>query len=779
MFRILHSVVRQNACFVLTFILGFCLSVFIAPILVTKDCGQANVRFTDENTNRKLLEEVDVYEPKINLAAKPKIASKPSNGMIRPRFHKAELGIRNKLFLGILTSPDTISTLAVALNKTTSQFVYKIMYFIDAPSAQRLNVSKLKLPGIVGFTDTRKSLKPFHLVKYISDNFLEDYDYFFIIKDTSYIHGQRLVEFTKQISIQHDVHIGQIVKTSSENKICSLDSGILLSNSVIRKMQKLLEWCVKNLPSKDDNVNFGECVIHASNVPCSSVAQGSTFNTYSVKNSKSDFKLPTIEKEMQKFDQSIVISPVLKDAHLFLIHFYFSQAAVERLNTLVEELRQEVVMTGRRGEWETREWPIASQPAASPTSHFDVVRWEHFTTTHKYLPDDFTNMAPLSGADEEDIQRVIKRSIAYIENKYDGALKFHSFINGYQKFDPSRGMDYIIDLAFRETTSGKTINKRLEVFKSLGKVEMVPVPYVTENVRVHLIIPVRSSDQERILTFLKQYSVNAMEKKDLQFLMMVFIYSSHESSKGEDDVFKQVKQKALVLSNKFEKVGNLIKWHSIKLPTNMTTFPTEALLDFAVMDSVLKKFTSDSLILFGRPNMEVRLDYFNRVRMNTVSGFQVFSPIPFAEYQPEIVYNEDRPQPPELDINKNYGHYDSLNFRHISFYTSDYTKARKEIENTVPIVKYDKDIWKLVPKATVTEDSQLYSYMTQGIYAMLVSHSAAHVMRAVEPSLRLRHAGEMCATCDYCSQTQAFNLAPRSLLGRLLLDYQAEAGSVK
>lgn len=222
MFRILHSVVRHNACFVLTFILGFCLSVFIAPILVRKDCDRVNVRFTDENTNRKLLEEVDVYEPKINLAAKPKIASKPSNGMIRPRFHKAELGIRNKLFLGILTSPDTISTLAVALNKTTSQFVNKIMYFIDAPSAQRLNVSKLKLPGIVGFTDTRKSLKPFHLVKYISDNFLEDYDYFFIVKDTSYIHGQRLVEFTKQISIQHDVHIGQTVKTSSENKICSL-----------------------------------------------------------------------------------------------------------------------------------------------------------------------------------------------------------------------------------------------------------------------------------------------------------------------------------------------------------------------------------------------------------------------------------------------------------------------------------------------------------------------------------------------------------------------------
>lgn len=63
---------------------------------------------------------------------------------------------------------------------------------------------------------------------------------------------------------------------------------------------------------------------------------------------------------------------------------------------------------------------------------------------------------------------------------------------------------------------------RLEVFKSLGKVEMVPVPYVTENVRVHVIMPVKSTDIPRILTFLKQYSINAMEKKDLQFLMLVF-----------------------------------------------------------------------------------------------------------------------------------------------------------------------------------------------------------------------------------------------------------------
>lgn len=61
--------------------------------------------------------------------------------------------------------------------------------------------------------------------------------------------------------------------------------------------------------------------------------------------------------------------------------------------------------------------------------------------------------------------------------------------------------------------------------------------------------------------------------------------------------------------------------------------------------------------------------------MNTVAGFQVFSAIPFSEYHPEIVYNKNHPQPPELDINKNYGHYDSKNFKHLSFYTADYFKG--------------------------------------------------------------------------------------------------------
>lgn len=61
--------------------------------------------------------------------------------------------------------------------------------------------------------------------------------------------------------------------------------------------------------------------------------------------------------------------------------------------------------------------------------------------------------------------------------------------------------------------------------------------------------------------------------------------------------------------------------------------------------------------------------------MNTIKDWQVFSPIPFSEFHPDVVYLGDLVRPKEMDINKNYGHYDTLNNDHISFYVKDYQEG--------------------------------------------------------------------------------------------------------
>lgn len=109
----------------------------------------------------------------------------------------------------------------MTLNKTVAHLVDKIRYFISIPEGTKPNVS---LSGIVGFTDTRSILKPFHVLKYITDNYLEDYDFYYLIKDTSYVNARKLIRLIDKISVSQNVYMGI---PSEIETYCSLGSYIL------------------------------------------------------------------------------------------------------------------------------------------------------------------------------------------------------------------------------------------------------------------------------------------------------------------------------------------------------------------------------------------------------------------------------------------------------------------------------------------------------------------------------------------------------------------------
>lgn len=209
--HILLSHCRSNIYLIVGLFVGLSISIFFTPIDVNDCINIEESQPYSINSN----EAVDEYEPKINVAAKPQKAKKVPKVFVRPRYYSTELGIREKLFVGILTSPEYLHSRAIALNKTIAHLVDKIRFFISIPEGTKPNVS---LPGIVGFTDTRSILQPFHTLKYITDNYLEDYDYYFLIKDDSYVNARRLTKLVNKISVSQDVHLG----IASEDTYCSL-----------------------------------------------------------------------------------------------------------------------------------------------------------------------------------------------------------------------------------------------------------------------------------------------------------------------------------------------------------------------------------------------------------------------------------------------------------------------------------------------------------------------------------------------------------------------------
>lgn len=168
--------------------------------------------------------------------------------------------------------------------------------------------------------------------------------------------------------------------------------------------------------------------------------------------------------------------------------------------------------------------------------------------------------------------------------------------------------------------------------------------------------------------------------------MLVFLYGPDSPSKGDTDVYGRLKDAALKMSDKYKVDGSRIAWVSIRLPdeyahdpsiadrvVQSSMFAGEDVLSVAVADLALRKIGLETLVMFASNSMNFRADYLNRVRMNTIQGFQVFSPIGFQSYP--CLYTGLCRECPTCDVGQHLGYFDRQNVDVISFYSRDYVEG--------------------------------------------------------------------------------------------------------
>lgn len=214
-FNFIVSHCRSNIYLLIGIFLGLSISLLFVPIEINDclDVLDSSLPYSINNND------IDEYEPKFNINGRPQKAQKTPKVLVRPRYYSTELDIREKLFVGVLTSQKYLHNRAIASNKTIAHLVDKVRYFISIQEGSKPNVT---LPGIVGFTDTRSILQPFHALKYMTDNYLKDYDYYFLVKDTSYINARKLNNIVNKLSLSQDIYMGV---NSEIDMYCSLGNN--------------------------------------------------------------------------------------------------------------------------------------------------------------------------------------------------------------------------------------------------------------------------------------------------------------------------------------------------------------------------------------------------------------------------------------------------------------------------------------------------------------------------------------------------------------------------
>ncbi|XP_052461731.1 chondroitin sulfate synthase 2-like [Carassius gibelio] len=690
-------------------------------------------------------EEEEDFQPRI-IPYKPVEQSQPKK-IFRAKYISTELGIRERLFVGIITSKNTINTLGVAVNRTISHHLDNVVFFTGTRSR--------KIPhGMVVVThgDERLIWNMFQTIKYILEHYITEYDWFYLAQDDTYTQANRIKALVEHLSIDRVLYMGSpevFIGGEMQGRYCYGGFGFLLSRSLLLRLQPFLENCRNDIFSARHDEWLGRCIIDYADTSCVEAFEGQKYYYYEMGKNPD----PSKEDNVQ-FNNALTVHPVSDPEQMYRLHKHFTEIQLQKTYEEIEKLQAEiknvsvVAFEGNRSAL----WPVGINPPFEPKTRFEVLRWDYFTEDQVYSCIDGSPKCELHGIDKLDVADVIETAMGELNKKYKPVLhlKKQKFINGYRRFDPTRGMEYTLDLQLEVVNQkghSRSITKRVHLVRPLSRIEIIPMPYVTEATRVHIILPVTLQDRERVRRFLDVYATNAFETSENAILTFLFIYTPFEAQQvNQNDIFASVKAQISAYEHRYPTVK--VPWISVKSGS-----PSQ----IKFMDLISKKHPVDTLFFIATVETSINSEFLNRCRMNSINNWQVFFPIHFQFYNPHISYH-NQSLPNTMDLVKESGHFDRSSFTEACFYNSDYMMTRTRMSSDVQ------------------ENEEILENLD--IYDIFVRYSGLHVFRAVEPALNQKYSYQPCNPhlsediYQRCVQSTLDSLGSRSQLAMLLFEQE-------
>ncbi|KJH44915.1 chondroitin N-acetylgalactosaminyltransferase [Dictyocaulus viviparus] len=693
--------------------------------------------------------------PPPNQDATPKV--------VRARFAATELGIRERLMVAVLAE----SSLAVAMNASLGRHVPRIHVFADA---SRIDTDLAHLTNLSPYKPNGQKSHIFVLGLILNMTLHENFDWFLLVRDSTYINPFELNRLINSINWNQPVLIGQPVDDNSGR--CMLDAGVILSNPAMQRLIQQRFSCNMLVSGSDtDQLSFEKCLQIATNLSCTNAYQSQTYSVWHVDGAQTAHDAIDKWRENEAFNKSVAVTKLLSDADALALHDHFVSVEMARVDAEIASLELELAELQTDAEEEPT-WPAAIHAYSKPPNRYQVPTWEFFTLKDIFRSEANQNVRPLEGKERDDVMEVIFAAKQHVEYE-EPDLEFLQVRNGYRLFDPQRGMDYMIDLVYKDGVTQVSVERRVHLCRMIAGTQLLnQVPYVKEDTDMTIVVPVSEESEvlpaRRLLARHARLCIAPAEetrKTRVVVALLPGIDPRSATNIGNDleELKRRCKHSGLdsdllqlqdSTNDKFARVGAAgdVGGGSVAL------------------DEAIDRYGSGSIFLLLSPYADVQKEFLDRARINTIKHYQVFFPIPFVEFHPTIsgmdIEEHEVPvdqkeardaalarlrdsSPPRrkrpLIVQKDHGRFDSLDFSCIAVYGSDYVTMR--------------------PKLIGKRLDLITAFLNQG---------EIHILRAVEPTLRLRYHQKACDSDlveeDYtrCVASKRENIAAKDQLARLL-----------
>ena len=282
---------------------------------------------------------------------------------------------------------------------------------------------------------------------------------------------------------------------------------------------------------------------------------------------------------------------------------------------------------------------VAGAPNSQPRERYrphsiqSVIRFQYFNMTHIHDNFDEDPRTHLLDHQKADIQDILNNAIVLFNTGKPRKFKLNGLVNGYRRVDPLRGEEFILDVQLSpelDLTSHRSdddngINRvyhRLELVKPFGISQLVETLHINEETMIHFILPVSLRHLDQLVSFLEVFEDMCLKQKQHVYLMVVL----HTGSSDYDQNLEtQINLKLRNLHQRYP--GSHIR--SIR---TSRAFSRSSGLELGA-----RQLPGDVLVFFADVDVMFTAEFLTRCRQNAVYGQQVYYPILFGQYNPEVV----------------------------------------------------------------------------------------------------------------------------------------------
>ncbi|KAB7499534.1 Chondroitin sulfate synthase 1 [Armadillidium nasatum] len=325
----------------------------------------------------------------------------------------------NLIYIGVMTANKYLNSRAKTIYETWGKNIPgDIGFFSSENSETEVDIPLIKLKGVDDVYPPQK--KSFMMIKYMYDNFINDYEYFMRADDDVYIRTDRLEKFLKSVNSSKPHYIGQAgrgnqdefghLALSNKENFCMGGPGMIFSRETIKKMAPNIRSCIKNLRSTHEDVEIGRCVQKFAGIPC-------TWSYESLIIKEKEYEMIEATRELHKFSHELKAkTPTVDDAKdgVFIDHLGIEP----NLLKWKPKKAQEVL-----------EWDFYARNAYQVKD----VNPKHRLTA--YVNDSLN-----------DVVRDVMETINRLSKERGRIIDFKGILYGYKRLNPAYAAEYVMDL---------------------------------------------------------------------------------------------------------------------------------------------------------------------------------------------------------------------------------------------------------------------------------------------------------------------------------------------